>query len=270
MIITSFSNPKVKFIRKLEQKKYRSESGLFFIEGLRTVGEAIQTKAPIETLVIAPDLLESAFGISLLDLPWVKTLEKIEVSAEVYEKLAHKDGPQGLGALVHQRWQSMMDDEINQDDLWVALDAVADPGNLGTIMRTVEAVGGRGVFLLGNCTDPYDPTAVKASMGAIFSVDLVQSSWQGFLEWVKSESTFLVGTSDHADLDYQALQYQRPLVVLMGSERHGLSAEMMAGCDAMVRIPMLGRSDSLNLGVSTGIMLYEIFNQSRDLDIIKP
>jgi TrmH family RNA methyltransferase len=270
MIITSFSNPKVKFIRKLEQKKYRQESGLFFVEGLRTVGEAIQTKAPIETLVIAPDLLQSSFGRSLLDQPWVKTLEKIEVSAEIYEKFAHKDGPQGLGAILRQCWQSIADIKVVRDDLWVALDAVADPGNLGTIMRTVEAVGGRGVILLGNCTDPYDPTAVKASMGAIFSIDLVQSDWDGFFQWVKTKELPMVGTSDHAETDYQVYRYQRPLILLMGSERHGLSDEMMASCDVMVRIPMLGRSDSLNLAVSTGIMLYEIFNQSRNLDIIKP
>jgi TrmH family RNA methyltransferase len=270
MIITSFSNQKIKFIRKLEQKKYRQESGLFFIEGLRTVGEAIQTKAPIETLVIAPDLLESSFGQSLLEKLWIQELETIEVSAEIFEKIAHKDGPQGLGAIVKQRWIKMADIGVNRDDLWVALDAVADPGNLGTILRTTEAVGGRGVILLGNCTDPYDPTAVKASMGAIFSVDLVQSDWQGFIEWVKAKELPMVGTSDHAETDYQVYRYQRPLILLMGSERHGLSDEMMASCDVMVRIPMLGRSDSLNLGVATGIMLYEIFNQSRNLDIIKP
>lgn len=270
MIITSFSNQNIKFIRKLEQKKYRQESGLFFIEGLRTVGEAIQTKAPIETLVIAPDLLESSFGQSLLDLSWVEKLEKIEVSAEIFEKITHKDGPQGLGAIVKQRWIKMADIAVNRDDLWVSLDAVADPGNLGTILRTTEAVGARGVILIGNCTDPYDPTAVKASMGAIFSVDLVQTDWEGFSQWVQAKELPMVGTSDHAETDYQVYRYQRPLILLMGSERHGLSDKMMESCDVMVRIPMLGRSDSLNLAVSTGIMLYEIFNQTRNLDIITP
>ncbi len=148
------------------------------------------------------------------------------------------------------------------------MDAIADPGNLGTILRTAEAVGCQGVILLGHSTDPYDPTAVKASMGAIFSINLVQTGWEDFHPWVKAGSLFLVGTSDHAETDYQAQHYKRPMVLLMGSERHGLSDTMMAGCDAMVRIPMLGRSDSLNLAVSTGIMLYEIFNQSRNLDII--
>lgn len=270
MIITSFSNHKVKFIRKLEQKKYRQESGQFFVEGLRTVGEAIQTKAPIETLVIAPDLLESSFGQSLLAQPWVQELETIEVSAEIFKKIAHKDGPQGLGALVRQRWIDVTDIAVNRDDIWVALDEIADPGNLGTILRTAEAVGARGVILIGNCTDPYAPTAVKASMGAIFSMDLVKTEWEDFYPLIKAKDIPLVGTSDHAETDYQVHRYQRPLVLLMGSERHGLSDEMMDSCDVIVRIPMLGRGDSLNLAVSTGIMLYEIFNQAKNLDIITP
>jgi TrmH family RNA methyltransferase len=140
MIITSFTNQKVKFIRKLEQKKYRQESGLFFIEGLRTVGEAAQTGAPIQSLVIAPELLVSEFGHSLLEHPAVKDVERIQVSAEIYEKIAHKEGPQGIGAILRQNWCALDDLRINRGSLWVALDAVSDPGNLGTIMRTAEAV----------------------------------------------------------------------------------------------------------------------------------
>lgn len=265
-MITSFSNSKVKTIRKLEQKKYRQETGLFFIEGLRTVGEAIQTGAAIETLVISPDLLESQFGESLLNHPNLDGVERIEVSKEIYEKLAHKDGPQGIGALIRQNWQKLEDLNIDTEDLWVALDAVADPGNLGTIMRTADAVGCQGIILLGNSTDPYDPTAVKASMGALFSLTLVQSTWDAFKPWRQNHDLMLVGTSDHAETDYQAVKYTRPLVLLMGSERHGLTTEMMNTCDSLVQIPMVGRSDSLNLSIATSILLYEIFNQSRKLE----
>ena len=147
------------------------------------------------------------------------------------------------------------------------LDAVADPGNLGTIMRTADAVGCRGIILLGHSTDPYDPTAVKASMGALFSLELFQSDWQPFAQWQRDHRITLVGTSDHAETDYQAIKYRRPLVLLMGSERHGLSSEMMTACDHLVQIPMVGRSDSLNLAVASAVMLYEIFNQNRKLEI---
>ena len=269
-MITSFANSTVKDIRKLEQKKYRQQSGTFFIEGLRTVGEAVQTGAPIQALVTAPDLLISEFGLSLLDAPNLKGVERIEVSAEIYEKLAHKEGPQGIGAIVHQSWQDLAGVQAAPDDLWVALDAVADPGNLGTIMRTADSVGARGILLLGNATDPYDPAAVKASMGAIFSLQLANTTWPTLKAWQQSQQALLVGTSDHGATDYQQIRYQRPLVLLMGSERHGLSEEMIAGCDHLARIPMAGRSDSLNLAVATAVMLYEIYNQSRNPVRIEP
>ena len=270
MIITSFSNPKVKAIRKLEGKKYRDASGEFFIEGLRTVGEAVQTGAPIRSLVIAPDLLVSEFGQSLLTHPAISDVDRIEVSAEIYEKIAHKQGPQGIGAVVRQNWHPLTHLSINQTDLWVALDRVADPGNLGSIIRTADAVGCRGVILLGTSTDPHDPTGVKASMGSIFSLALVKSDWTEFRTWQVENKVTLVGTSDHAATDYQAVAYRRPLVLLMGSERHGLPGEMISACDALVRIPMAGRADSLNLAVAAALVLYEIFNQSRKLDTITP
>lgn len=269
-MITSFANPKVKHIRKLEHKKFRQETGQFFVEGLRTVGEAIQTGAPLETLVIAPDLLVSEFGRSLLQDPAAQNIERLEISAEIYEKIAHKEGPQGLGAIVNQNWQGLHEIDVQSNDLWVALDAIADPGNLGTIMRTTDAVGGRGIILVGDTTDPYDPGAVKASMGALFSLDLVKASWQEFHKWQQRCQIMLVGTSDHAKVDYQSIAYQRPLILLMGSERHGLSAEMERACHEIACIPMAGRSDSLNLAVATGVMLYEIYNQFRNLVTIEP
>lgn len=269
MIITSFSNPKVKSIRKLESKKYRDSTGTYFIEGLRSVGEAIQTGAPIQSLVIAPNLLISAFGQSLLKHPGVDKIKRIEVSEEVYAKIAHKDGPQGIGAVVEQKWQSLKTLTPAESDLWVALDQIADPGNLGTIMRTAEAVGCRGVILLGASTDPHDPTAVKASMGAIFSLDLVKADWGSFTDWLGENRMTLIGTSDRAATDYQTVSYQPPLVLLMGSERQGLPDDMIRACDRLVSISMVGRTDSLNLAVATGVVLFEIFNQIRKLDTIK-
>ncbi|MDI9566065.1 MAG: RNA methyltransferase [Chloroflexota bacterium] len=270
MMITSFSNPKIKAIRKLEERKSRQETGLFFIEGLRTVGEAIQTGAPIETLVIAPQLLISTFGQSLLAHPAVQAVETITVSSEVFERIAHKDGPQGIGAIVRQQWHSLNAIPVSSTAVWVALDRIADPGNLGSIMRTADASGCQGIILLGACADPHDPTAVKASMGSIFSLKLVTSDWESFLKWRTGNQIALIGTSDMAPTDYQDITYPRPLVLLMGSERHGLPAEAVAACDALVRIPMQGRADSLNVSVATGIVLYEIYNQSKKLDTIEP
>lgn len=268
MIITSFNNPKIKLIRKLEQKKYRQETGLFFIEGLRIVGEAIQTGAPIQSMVTAPELLTSTFGKELLDLPKAKDVDQLEVSAEVFQNISQKDGPQGIGAVVRQNWQTLKDLPVDPDDLFVILDEIADPGNLGTILRTADAVGGKGVILLGETTDPFNPTAVKASMGAIFTLQLVQTKWAPVYSWCVANQMMLVGTSDKAKTDYQTVDYRLPLALLMGSERHGLSTSVQKACNHLVRIPLVGRMDSLNLAVATGVMLYEIYNQKRKTDTI--
>ena len=267
-MITSFSNPKVKLLRKLDQKKYRQETGVFLIKGLRIVGEAVQIKAPVQYLVIAPDLLTSQFGSDIIKSAVIQKIDVIEVSAEIFQKFAQKDGPQGIAAVVQQTWAALDQLIVKPDDLWVVLDEIADPGNLGTILRTADAVGACGIILTGHATDPYDPTAVKASMGAVFTMHLVQSTWDLVNRWRDQNQVKLVGTSDSAEKDYQNVKYSRPLALLMGSERHGLAPEIQAACDLMVHIPMAGRSDSLNLAVATGIMLYEIFNQSRNLDKI--
>ena len=187
----------------------------------------------------------------------------LEVAANVFETLSIKEGPQGLAAVLRQRWESLDHVRLGNELCWIALDAVADPGNLGTILRTADAVGAGGVILIGNSTDPYDPAALRGSMGAIFVKRLVRATWDELNEWKRWHSYPVVGTSDKASIDYQAYRYPTPLVLLMGSERQGLSPEQQAACDAMVSIPMAGRSDSLNLAVATGVVLYEIFNQHR-------
>ena len=131
-------------------------------------------------------------------------------------------------------------------------------------MRTSDAVGGAGLILLDHSTDPYDPTCIRASMGAVFSQRLVRASFAQFSEWKRANQVHLVGASGGAARDYAEVEFPQPLLLLMGSERQGLSEEAVRLCDQMVAIPMRGRSDSLNLAVATGIILYQIFNQRRD------
>ena len=268
-MITSTSNERIKAIRKLHERKYRQESGLFLIEGLRIVAEAAAHGVQFDTLVAAPDLLESDFGLKLVDEQRARGVPLLEISADVFRRLSLKEGPQGLAALVRQRWQPL--EEVRLDTsrggtsgTWVVLDSVADPGNLGTILRTHDAVGGQGVILLDQSTDPYDPTAVRGSMGALFSQDLVRASFAEFARWKRENGYPLVGTSDKAPVDYHAYHYPPALLVLMGSERQGLQEQHLALCDEVVRIPMLGKSDSLNLAVATAVVLYEILNQRRE------
>lgn len=262
MIISSTTNARIKQIRSLSHRRERERTGLFFIEGIRIVSEAIQMGAEIDTLISAPDLLKSQFAVELLSKARNQGIPCLEVTPEVFKTLSVKEGPQGLGAVVHQRWERLDAVRLGNELCWVALDSAQDPGNIGTILRTSDAVGSRGLILLGNCADPYDPSALRASMGALFSQGLAKASFSEFVHWKRQHSYTVVGTSGAATLDYRQASYTSPLVLLMGSEREGLSTEQQALCDSMVRIPMVGRSDSLNLAVATGVVLYEIFYQS--------
>lgn len=259
--ITSLSNPRVKAIRKLRDRKERQQSGLFYVEGVRIVAEAVQLPENLETLIVAPELLTSDFAHGLVYEQLERGVPVLEVSPQVFETISLKEGPTGLAAVMRQNWNSLSAVDMKEDQTWVALDSVADPGNLGTILRTNDAVGGMGVILLDNATDPFDPTSIRASMGAIFSQNLIRASFSEFASWKQSINVPLIGTSDKAKTHYHRCIYPSACVLIMGSERQGLQPQHLQLCDEVVRIPMVGRSDSLNLAVATGIVLYEIFNQ---------
>ncbi len=269
MMLTSTQNPRVKAIRALSQRKKRQETGLFFAEGIRLVGEAVQTGADIETLLVAPERLRSDFGWDTVRRAEQDGVEVVNVSAAVFQTLSTKDGPQGIGAVVRQQWTGL--DDIGADDSalektlgWVVLEDVGNPGNLGSILRTSEAVGGSGVILLGDTADPYDPEAVRGSMGAIFSQRVVRTSLESLIHWQNKTDLPMVGASDTATVDYRDASYAPPILLCLGSEQHGLSEAHLAACDQVVRIPMVGRADSLNLAVAAGVLLYDVFNWARD------
>ena len=264
MIISSTANPRIKHIRSLTTRQERERTQQFFIEGIRIVGEAVQMGADIETLIYAPSLLKSHFALELVNEQQERGISGLEVSSDVFRSLSTKDGPQGIGAVLHQRWEKLEQVMPQQNDFWVALDAAQDPGNIGTILRTSDAVGCTGLILLGHSADPYDPGALRASMGAIFSQRLIKAPFDDFVQWKQRHMLPVIGTSDAASTDYRSTTYHRPVVLLMGSEREGLSRFQQSICDLMIQIPMVGRSDSLNLAVATGIVLYEIFYQTRE------
>ncbi|MHC1740969.1 MAG: TrmH family RNA methyltransferase [Anaerolineaceae bacterium] len=262
-MISSTANEQIKAIRKLRERKNRVETNTFYIEGIRIVREAIAKPERIKTIIVAPDLLKSISAEDALVEVTQLGVPILEVNQTVFESFSLKDNPQGLAAVVKQDWGNL--DEINYEEmgLWVGLDSIADPGNLGTIMRTLDAVGGKGLFLIDACTDPFDPTAVRGSMGAIFTMELIKVTSPELIRWKKENNIFAYGTSDSAKINYQEIEYPRNMILMMGSERQGLHQDLMRCCDAMVGIPMAGKSDSLNLAVATGITLYEIFNQQK-------
>lgn len=251
--ITSLANPDIKRIRALAMRKYREETGLFITEGLRHALEAASSGWEFDTLVIE----ESAHGKALVkDLigKMQKATQILDVSQSIMESITKRDNAQTVVAVLKQRWGTLDDVTAN---VWVALEEIRDPGNLGTIMRTCDATQAEGVILIGNTCDPYSLEAIRASMGSFPHVKLVRCTREEFM--AKFAQGFqIVGTHLRTEHDYRAVRYAAPLILLMGNEQAGLTEEMAAACTHLVKIPMRGKADSLNVSVATAIMLYEI------------
>jgi TrmH family RNA methyltransferase len=263
--LTSRNNPKIKLVHQLlNQRKQRDVSGLFVAEGIRHVGEACTAKANLEYICYAPEILTSDFALQLVQQQSDLGIPCVAVEKDTFAGMASKENPQGILAVVHKP-DLLLDSFSAQNFKWgVALVAPQDPGNIGSILRTIDAVGASGLLLLDDpennqfCADPYHPSSVRASMGTIFWYPVVSASFSSFVQWARLQGTHIYGTSSHASVDYRSKPYQSPLILLMGSEREGLTASQAEVCDELVRIPMHGRVTSLNLAIATGVMLYAI------------
>ena len=230
------------------------------MEGIRAVGEAIRTGQEIKHILYCPALLDSDFGNQQVEALSEGPCDVIEVNTEVFNSFALKDGPQGLAAVVAQRWAGL--DEVGQTGgLWTALDAIQDPGNLGAVMRSTDAAGGEGIILIGQTTDPYHPSAVRASTGSIFTQKLIKTNLATLASWKRTSNYPVVGTFCGEAKHYREYNYPDRLILMMGSEQKGLQPDHLAICDDMVTIPMAGEVDSLNLSVAASIVLFEIFDQ---------
>ncbi len=257
--LTNPRNPHVKQVRALQQRKVRDETGLFVVEGIRHVGEAVEAKAQVEYICYAPDLLQSDFAYRLLEQQLALGHRCYALAPEVFRSLAEKENPQGILAVVRQPHTALAD--LNPGNLpWgVALVAPQDPGNIGTVLRTMDAVGASGLLLLDGGADPAHPNAVRASMGAQFWLPVVSAKFADFAVWAAGHGYHLYGTSAHGSVDYRTVTtYARPCILLLGSEQKGLSPEQAAVCELLIRLPMQGRVSSLNLAVAAGIMLYKM------------
>lgn len=263
-MITSSTNPLIKRIKRLDQRKARREEGAFVVEGVHNFLAAVETGAVIQTAVYSSGLLTSEKCYDAFRLLENKKVSVVEVSAEVFRSISERENPAGIVAILTAP-KPTLDQLIPppQRLILVALLDPADPGNVGTILRTLDAVGGAGLILVGQSTDPYHPTAVKASMGAVFTIPTVELEWlDTVFDWAKEQKITVVATSAHAQLRYWDVGYPDRVLFLMGSERHGLPALAVACADLAVQIPMFGSVSSLNLAMATGLLLYEKCRQS--------
>ncbi len=260
--LTSSNNPKIKQIRALRQRKAREESGLFLVEGIRPVGEACEAGALLAYLCYSPDRLTSDYARELIRAQEARGVPVYAVAETVFETLADKENPQGILAVVHRPRLTLEDLTPDNFSWGVALVSPQDPGNIGTISRTIDAVGASGLLLLEASADPYHPTAVRASMGTLFWHPVVRATFAEFLAWARRHGYHIYGTSAHGSTPYQQIaHYERPAILLMGSERQGLTPEQAASCHQLIRIPMHGHATSLNLAVAAGVMLYAMLER---------
>jgi RNA methyltransferase, TrmH family len=260
--ITGFSNPLVKYVRSLREKKHRKREGLFLAEGLRILTEAREMGVLPEMLFLVTGD-QHPLARDLINAMEAAGGDVICTSADILSKISGKDNAQAVVGVYRDRITPLEMIDRSSADIWIVAQSLRDPGNLGTILRTGDAVGAGGLILIDDCVDPFSVEAVRASMGALFTQSITQCRWEEFLPWLRSGSGQLVGTSLKTDHDYQGPRYASPTFLLVGNEAQGLPADYEAQCDLLVKIPMLGKADSLNAAVATAVMAYEILNQKR-------
>ena len=261
--ITAFSNPLIKRMRSLREKRHRREEGLFLAEGLRILTEARETGRVPSYLFYAAASAEHPLVEALVDAVEAAGGEAIETVPDILSKLSGKDNPQAVVGVFEEFETPLAALDRSRSGIWLVAEKLRDPGNLGTILRTGDAVGAGGLILIDECVDPFSVEAVRASMGALFTVPIARAPWPNFLAWLRSGPGQLVGLSLDTDNDYRAARYAAPTFLLTGNEAQGLPAAYAAECDLLVKLPMLGKADSLNAAVATAVMAYEVLAQQR-------
>jgi RNA methyltransferase, TrmH family len=258
-LISSAANPLVKRVRALADRKHRRRESAFVVQGIQPVWQAVEADADIEVLLVAPDLLHHAGALDMVHAQEVAGVRVARLTGDMFGRISDRDGPAGLAAIVRAAPASVGELAVAGGALFAALHEPGNPGNVGTIIRTASAAGASAVILIGASADPYDPVAVKASMGALFSMPVaVAESGADFLTWAAAGGVTVAAASGGAALSCWDAPWQLPLALLFGSEGTGLPADLLASASLQVAIPMTGTAESLNLAVAAGVLLYEV------------
>jgi RNA methyltransferase, TrmH family len=256
--ISSAANPLIKRIKLLANRKYRREQCAFVVEGIQPVWRAVAAGWEIEALVVDPDLRAESPAAAMVTEQESRGVRVVRLSQGLFQRLTSREGSAGLAAVVRSRHIDLSDLEVRPDSLFVALHNIGNPGNLGTIIRTTDAVGGAGVILIGDTTDPYAPSSVKATMGSIFAVKVAHvADSEQFLDWAAVNGVEVLAASGGADVAHWSIAYRPPLAVLLGSEGEGLPSELLARSGRQIKIPMTGTAESLNVAVAAAVLMYE-------------
>jgi TrmH family RNA methyltransferase len=257
-LVTAFSNTSVKLLRALRDKKARRSEGLFLAEGLRILTEARDSGRLPEIVAFSPEGARHPLAAEIIAATEAAGGDAIETTPDILSKMSGKDNPQMLLGAYRQPDTALHAIDRSTAPLWIVVQALRDPGNIGTILRTGDAVGAGGLILIDDCADPFSVEAVRASMGALFTQAIATARWPEFVAWQRSGDGQLVGTSLKATDDYLNADYRQPCFLLIGNEQQGLPADYEAECDLLVKIPMAGRADSLNAAMATAVMAFAI------------
>jgi RNA methyltransferase, TrmH family len=265
--ISSLQNPRIKQVVHLREKHARDKTGLFLIEGYREILRAADAGQPVETLFICPELFLGANEPFLIQRLESKKVKVLTCTAKVFEKMSYRDRPDGLLAVAPQKKLMLSDLEKmfqrEHPPLFVVAEAIEKPGNLGTILRSSDAVGVDAVIVCDRCTDIYNPNVVRASVGTLFTVPTVEAGGAETLQWLKQKGVYILAATPSAEKEFTEVDLTRPLAIAVGTEQLGLSELWMKQADLQVRIPMKGVADSLNVAMATTLLLYEAHRQRK-------
>ncbi len=258
--ITSLQNARIKQITKLQSKvRERRDAGLFVIEGAREISLALEGHYALESLFICPELFTKSEYPDILHS--IHPHIRFEVSETIFEKIAYREGSDGLLALARPRQHSLSELELSPNPFIIVLEAVEKPGNLGAILRTADAAQADAVIVCDPLTDVYNPNIVRSSVGCIFTVPVAVCSNQEALSYMRSRQIQTLAAELNAAQWYQETDFRSPSAIIMGTEADGLSEFWLKNADARIKIPMRGTIDSLNVSVSTAVITFEAMRQ---------
>lgn len=264
-VITSMQNPKLKAALKLNERRDRNQTGLFLIEGYRELARAVDGGVRIRSLFICPEFFLGENERGLIEKVKQMGADIWPCAPHVFEKLSYRDRPDGLVAVgVQMKWElSDLAKSIagKHNPFLVVAEAIEKPGNLGTILRSADAAGADGVIVCDRCTDLYNPNVVRASVGTLFTLPVVEAKSEETLAWLKEKGIKVVAATPSASEEFTKTEMKGAVAIAVGTEQLGLSKRWMEASDICVRIPMLGVADSLIVATATTLLLYEVVRQ---------
>jgi len=257
--ITSLQNPRVKQIVQLSKARERREQDLVAMEGAREIGLAIDAGYNPETLYICPEIYSKSEYPDLIHR--IPSHKQIEIAPAVFEKLAYREGSDGLIALIHPKKHQLKEIVLPSNPFIIVLEAVEKPGNLGAVLRTADAAKADAVIICDPATDLYNPNAIRSSVGCLFTVPIGICSSEEALEWMKANQIHSFAAELKASEWYHECDFSKPSAIIMGTEADGLTDYWLNNADSRIKIPMRGKIDSLNVSVSTAVLTFEAMRQ---------